>query len=75
MGVRQVTTSSDGANRVALFQQPGAAIAQGAFNGNAQVGGTHKVMNAYEFLDAPGEFYFDKRQPGRSTTTRPAPRT
>ena len=50
----------DGANRVALFQQPGAAIAQGAFNGNAQVGGSHKVMNAYEFLDAPGEFYFDK---------------
>ncbi|WP_432904126.1 RICIN domain-containing protein [Micromonospora matsumotoense] len=60
VGVRQVTTSSDGANRVALFQQPGAAIAQGSFNGNAQVGGSHKVMNAYEFLDAPGEFYFDK---------------
>ncbi|MEU4833726.1 lectin [Streptosporangium sp. NPDC023615] len=58
VGVRQVT--SDGANRIALFQQPGAAIAQGAFNGNAQVGGTHKVMNAYEFLDAPGEFFFDK---------------
>ncbi|GIF02752.1 ricin-type beta-trefoil lectin domain protein [Actinoplanes siamensis] len=58
VGVRQVTT--DGGNRVALFQQPGAAIAQGAYNGNAQVGGTHKVMNAYEFLDTPGEFYFDK---------------
>jgi hypothetical protein len=58
VGVRQVTT--DGANRVALFQQPGAAIAQGAYNGNAQVGGSHKVMNAYEFLDTPGEFYFDK---------------
>jgi hypothetical protein len=39
VGVRQVATSADGANRVALFQQPGAAIAQGAFNGNAQVGG------------------------------------
>lgn len=58
VGVRQVTT--DGGNRVAVFQQPGAAIAQGAFNGNAQVGGSHKVMNAYEFLDTPGEFYFDK---------------
>jgi hypothetical protein len=58
VGVRQVTT--DGGNRVALFQQPGAAIAQGAYNGNAQVGGSHKVMNAYEFLDTPGEFYFDK---------------
>ncbi|MEV0234595.1 RICIN domain-containing protein [Nonomuraea sp. NPDC050786] len=58
VGVQQVT--SDGTNRIAQFQQPGAAIAQGAFNGNAQVGGTHKVMNAYEFLDTPGEFYFDK---------------
>ncbi|MFI5916030.1 lectin [Dactylosporangium sp. NPDC051541] len=60
VGVRQVTTSSDGGSRVALFQQPGAAIAQGAYNGDAQAGGSHKVMNAYEFLDAPGEFYFDK---------------
>jgi hypothetical protein len=58
VGVRQVTT--DGANRVALFQQPGAAIAQGAFNGNFQIGGSHKVMNAFEFLDTPGEFFFDK---------------
>ncbi len=60
VGVRQVTTSTDGANRVALFQQPGAAIAQGAYNGDAQAGGSHKVMNAYEFLDTPGEFFFDK---------------
>ncbi|GAA1033819.1 hypothetical protein GCM10009557_36750 [Virgisporangium ochraceum] len=60
VGVRQVTTSSDGASRVALFQQPGAAIAQGAYNGNAQINGSHKVMNAYEFLDTAGEFYFDK---------------
>jgi hypothetical protein len=58
VGVRQVTTN--GSNRVALFQQPGGAIAQGAFNGNFQVGGTHKLMNAFEFLDAPGEFFFDK---------------
>lgn len=58
VGVQQVT--SDGTNRIVQFQQPGAAIAQGAFNGNAQVGGTHKVMNAYEFLDTAGEFFFDK---------------
>nr|WP_062335063.1 RICIN domain-containing protein [Herbidospora sakaeratensis] len=58
VGVRTVT--SDGSNRIATFQQPGAAIAQGAFNGNAQVGGTHKLMNAYEFLDTAGEFFFDK---------------
>ncbi|WP_329126268.1 right-handed parallel beta-helix repeat-containing protein [Streptomyces sp. NBC_01465] len=61
VGVRQITTSSDGANRVALFQQPGAAIAQGPPNGNFNAaGGTHTFMNAYEFLDQPGEFYFNK---------------
>ena len=61
VGVRQITTSSDGANRVALFQQPGAAIAQGPPNGNFNAGsGSHTFMNAYEFLDQPGEFYFDK---------------
>ncbi|GAA3455688.1 ricin-type beta-trefoil lectin domain protein [Dactylosporangium matsuzakiense] len=60
VSVRQVTTSSDGGGRVALYQQPGGAIAQGAYNGDAQAGGSHKVMNAYEFLDSPGEFYFDK---------------
>ncbi|MFF9808383.1 RICIN domain-containing protein [Streptomyces coeruleorubidus] len=60
VGVREVTTSSDGANRVAKFQQPGAAIAQFAFNGNFQATGTQTFMNAYEFLDQPGEFYFNK---------------
>ncbi|MEW2120563.1 RICIN domain-containing protein [Streptomyces sp. NPDC005474] len=60
VGVRQITTSSDGANRVALFQQPGAAIAQGPPNGNFNPNGSHTFMNAYEFLDQPGEFYFDK---------------
>jgi hypothetical protein len=60
VGVRQITTSSDGANRVALFQQPGAAIAQAAPYGPFKAGGSHTFMNAYEFLDKPGEFYFDK---------------
>ncbi|MET7691277.1 RICIN domain-containing protein [Streptomyces sp. NPDC005483] len=60
VGVRQITTSSDGANRVALFQQPGAAIAQGPPNGNFNPSGSQTFMNAYEFLDQPGEFYFDK---------------
>ncbi|MFI2207948.1 hypothetical protein ACH47Z_46510 [Streptomyces sp. NPDC020192] len=60
VGVKQITTSSDGANRVAMFQEPGAAIAQGAYNGNFQATGTQTFMNAYEFLDKPGEFYFDK---------------
>ncbi|WP_141208680.1 RICIN domain-containing protein [Streptomyces griseorubiginosus] len=60
VGVRQITTSSDGANRVALFQQPGAAIAQAPPYGPFKAGGSHTFMNAYEFLDKPGEFYFDK---------------
>ncbi|MBB5803539.1 hypothetical protein F4560_003307 [Saccharothrix ecbatanensis] len=60
VGVREVTTTGDGANRVALFQQPGAAIAQGAAYAPFQPGGSHKFMNAYEFLDTPGEFYFDR---------------
>ncbi|MFF6783104.1 RICIN domain-containing protein [Streptomyces sp. NPDC012510] len=60
VGVREVTTSSDGANRVAKFQQPGAAIAQFAYNGDFKADGTQTFMNAYEFLDQPGEFYFNK---------------
>ncbi|RIQ18964.1 right-handed parallel beta-helix repeat-containing protein [Jiangella rhizosphaerae] len=60
VGVRDVTTSEDGASRVLLLQQPGAAIAAGAFNGNFQIRGNHKLMNAYEFLDEPGEFYYDR---------------
>ncbi|MFI6007431.1 RICIN domain-containing protein [Streptomyces sp. NPDC051243] len=60
VGVRQITTSSDGANRVAQFQQPGAAIAQAAPYGPFKADGSHTFMNAYEFLDKPGEFYFNK---------------
>ncbi|MGC9542289.1 RICIN domain-containing protein [Streptomyces sp. UG1] len=60
VGVRQITTSSDGANRVALFQQPGAAIAQAPPYGPFKAGGSHTFMNAFEFLDQPGEFYFNK---------------
>ncbi|MFF5985145.1 RICIN domain-containing protein [Streptomyces olindensis] len=60
IGVEQITTSSDGAHRVAMYQQPGAAIAQGPPNGNFNPGGSHTFMNAYEFLNQPGEFYFDK---------------
>ncbi|MEV6209526.1 RICIN domain-containing protein [Kitasatospora sp. NPDC051914] len=60
VGVRQITTSPDGANRVALFQQPGAAIAQAPPYGPFKASGSHAFMNAYEFLDQPGEFYFNK---------------
>ncbi len=59
-GIRQITTSSDGSKRVALFQQPGAAIAQAAAYAPLQSGGTHVLSNAYAFLDQPGEFFFDR---------------
>ena len=52
------TTST---NRVLLLQQPYGAIAQTpgwstAFNTT----GSHKIYNVFEWLDSPGEFYFDK---------------
>lgn len=59
-GIREVTTSTDGSQRVLLFQQPGAAIAQAAAYAPLQPGGTHVLSNAYEFLDQPGEFFFDR---------------
>ncbi|MFG3228224.1 RICIN domain-containing protein [Kitasatospora sp. NPDC048194] len=61
VGVRQITTSSDGTNRVAQFQEPGAAIAQGSpYAGFVAGGGSHTITNAFEFLSQPGQFYFDK---------------
>lgn len=60
VGVRDVTTTPDGASRLLLLQQPGAAIAAGAYNGNFVTRGTHRIMNAYAFLDKPGEFFYDR---------------
>lgn len=60
IGVRGVTTTSDGSQRVLQFQEPGAAIASGAFNGNFQATGTQTISNAYAFLDTPGEFFYDR---------------
>ncbi|HBF38195.1 MAG TPA: carbohydrate-binding protein [Firmicutes bacterium] len=58
---RDVITS--GSYRVLLLQQPYGAIAQlpgwGA-NFNPDSGATHTIYNAFEFLNSPGQFYFDK---------------
>ncbi|MFJ4036939.1 ricin-type beta-trefoil lectin domain protein [Microbacterium sp. NPDC090007] len=59
-GVREVTTNDDASQRVVRFQQPGAAIAQGAFNGDLQSGGWQMLSNAREFLDEAGEFFYDR---------------
>ena len=56
---RDVITS--GSSRVMLLQQPSGAIAQLPGWGAALVlSGSNTLYNAYEFLNGPGQFYFDK---------------
>ena len=58
--VRDVVTTSDNF-RGLLFQQPYGAIAQlPGWNAGFSVSGTHTIYNAFELLNAPGQFYFDK---------------
>lgn len=57
--VREVTTVGD--SRALLLQQPYGAIAQlPGWNAGFSTTGTHTLFNALEFLDEPGEFYFDR---------------
>ena len=59
VSVRDVITA--GSYRVLLFQQPYGAIAQSPCCGAAfTASGTHTIFNAFEFLNSPGQFYFDK---------------
>jgi hypothetical protein len=56
---RDVITS--GNYRVLFLQQPYGAMAQTPGWGAAfTVSGTHTIYNAFEFLNSPGQFYFDK---------------
>ncbi len=56
---RSVTTS--GSSRILLLQQPYGAIAQlPGWSAGFSVTGSHTIYNAFEFLNAPGQFYFDK---------------
>jgi hypothetical protein len=54
--------ASEGGQRVLKFQQPYAAIALNIKYGRYSTKGPHTLMNAYEFLDEPGEFYFDRQK-------------
>lgn len=59
---RDVITATNGA-RVLLLQQPYGAIAQQpGWNSGFRPTGAHIVFNALEFLDEPGEFFFDKTE-------------
>jgi hypothetical protein len=55
--VRDITT--DGDERIFYLQQPYGAISMTGNWGAFGASGTHTIHNAYELLDAPGEFYFD----------------
>ncbi len=60
--VREIETSSDG-SWILKLQQPYGAIAQTPGWGVGLQGyGSHIIRNAYELLDEPGEFYFDKTE-------------
>lgn len=58
--VRDVISTSDN-YRALLLQEPYGAIAQTpGWGAGFAVNGTHTIYNAYEFLNSPGQFYFDK---------------
>ena len=51
----------DNGSFVFLMQQPYGAIAQTpGWGAGFSTGGWHTLYNAFEFVDSPGEFYFDK---------------
>ena len=57
---RDVTTGSDGTKTV-LLQQPYGVIAQlPGWSSGFSITGSHKVFNAFAWLTAAGQFYFDK---------------
>jgi hypothetical protein len=55
--VRAIETVGD--ERIFYLQQPYGAIAMHAKWSAFSASATHTIQNAYELLDAPGEFYFD----------------
>ena len=58
--VRDVVTTADN-YRGLLFQQPYGSIAQlPGWNSGFSVSGSHTIYNAFEFLNAAGQFFFDK---------------
>lgn len=60
--VRDVITTGSN-ERALLLQQPYGAIAQLPGWGTAFIPtGTHTIYNAFEFLNEPGQYYFDKTE-------------
>ncbi|MBN1600416.1 MAG: hypothetical protein JW915_02350 [Chitinispirillaceae bacterium] len=58
--VRDVVTTSDN-SRALLLQQPYGAITQTpGWGASFTTSGTHTIYNAFEFLNSPGQFFFNK---------------
>ncbi|MBP1592098.1 MAG: carbohydrate-binding protein, partial [Oscillospiraceae bacterium] len=54
---------NENGNLVMYLQQPYGAIAQTpGWGAGFSCGGSHTLYNAFEFMDEPGEFYFDKTE-------------
>jgi hypothetical protein len=61
IGVREIVR--DGDSWVFKLQQPYGAIAQQiGWNAGLRLNGRHIIHNAFELLDEPGEFYFDRSE-------------
>jgi hypothetical protein len=60
LGIRDME-ASDG-SWILKFQQPYGAIALNIKYGRYQPSGNQVVYNAFELLDEPGEFYFDRKK-------------
>lgn len=60
LGVRDVVKSNG--DWIFKFQQPYAAIALNIKYGTYHPSGQQVVYNAFELLDEPGEFYFDRKK-------------
>lgn len=61
IGVREITTEGD--KYIFKLQQPYGAIAQHIdFGAGLTPKGEHVIHNAFELLDQPGEFYFDRSE-------------
>ncbi len=61
IGVREIVRAGD--SYVFRLQQPYGAIAQQiGWGAGLKVNGKHIIHNAFELLDEPGEFYFDRAE-------------
>jgi hypothetical protein len=61
IGVREIVR--EGNQYIFKLQQPYGAIAQRiGWNAGLRLNGDHIIHNAFELLDAPGEFYFDRAE-------------